>query len=250
MDHQIIRQLFEHCIEAEGLLRHYPEFRNELETKLKQIAPNTIGRYGQLQEWLEDKDDTADTHRHISHLWGVYPGTDITWKDSAMMLAARRSLIYRGDEGTGWSLAWKVNCWARFHDGDHALKLLNKLLSNAVGATGEHGGVYPNLFDAHPPFQIDGNFGGAAGVTEMLLQSQDGVLDILPALPSALPDGNVKGIKARGGFTLDIQWQNGSLKTIIITSHSGGPCTLRYHDKKTTFSTFAGKTYHLNGNLE
>jgi len=250
MDHQIIRQLFEHCIEAEGLLRHYPEFRNELETKLKQIAPNTIGRYGQLQEWLEDKDDTADIHRHISHLWGVYPGTDITWKDSAMMLAARRSLIYRGDEGTGWSLAWKVNCWARFHDGDHALKLLNKLLSNAVGATGEHGGVYPNLFDAHPPFQIDGNFGGAAGVTEMLLQSQDGVLDILPALPSALPDGNVKGIKARGGFTLDIQWQNGSLKTIIITSHSGGPCTLRYHDKKTTFSTFAGKTYHLNGNLE
>jgi len=252
MDHQIIRELLRHCIIAENRLypHHYPEFQHTLKVTIDRLATNTIGRYGQLQEWLEDKDDTADTHRHISHLWGVYPGTDITWKDSALMLAARQSLLYRGDEGTGWSLAWKVNCWARFHDGDHALKLLNKLLSNAVGATGEHGGVYPNLFDAHPPFQIDGNFGGAAGVAEMLLQSQNGVLDILPALPSALPDGDVKGINARGGFTLDIQWQNGSLKSIIITSHSGGPCTLRYHDKKATFITFAGKTYHLNGNLE
>ena len=251
MDHQIIRELLRHCIIAENrLYHHYPEFQHSLKYTIDHLAPNTIGRYGQLQEWLEDKDDTADTHRHISHLWGVYPGSDITWKDSAMMLAARQSLLYRGDEGTGWSLAWKVNCWARLHEGDHALKLLNKLLSNAVGATGEHGGVYPNMFDAHPPFQIDGNFGGAAGVAEMLLQSQNGILELLPALPKALPAGEVKGLKARGGFTVDMRWQNGTLQSLLITSQSGGPCILRYGDLKATISTFAGKTYHLNGQLK
>lgn len=251
MDHQIIRELLRHCIKAENLLyHHYPEFQNTLRVTIDHIAPNTIGRHGQLQEWLEDKDDTADTHRHISHLWGVYPGADISWKDSTMMRAARQSLLYRGDEGTGWSLAWKVNCWARFREGDHALKLFNKLLSNAVGATGEHGGVYPNLFDAHPPFQIDGNFGGAAGFAEMLIQSQDGTIDLLPALPTALPNGEVKGLKARGGFTLDLKWQNGILESLTIISTTTGPCTLRYLDQKITIPTFAGKTYHLNGQLK
>ncbi|HVS97871.1 MAG TPA: glycoside hydrolase N-terminal domain-containing protein [Puia sp.] len=250
MDHQIIRDLFRNCIAAEAILRHYPEFRQELQKALPRIAPDRIGRYGQLQEWLEDKDDTTDTHRHISHLWGVYPGTDITWKDSALMRAARQSLIYRGDAGTGWSLAWKVNCWARFRDGDHALRLVDKLLSSAVGATGEHGGVYPNLFDAHPPFQIDGNFGGAAGIAEMLVQSQDGPIDLLPALPSALPEGSVNGICARGGFELAIRWRDGSLQSVAVTSHAGGPCLLRYKDRTLRLATTAGKTYRLTGELQ
>ena len=157
----------------------------------------------------------------------------------------------RGDLATGWSLAWKVNCWARLQEGDHALILLNKLLSNAVGATGEHGGVYPNMFDAHPPFQIDGNFGGAAGLAEMLLQSNTwGVLEILPALPTALPDGEVIGIKARGGFTLDLRWQNGALQELTLHSTTNSPCTLRYRDKTVTITTFASKTYHLNDQLK
>jgi alpha-L-fucosidase 2 len=251
MDHQIIRDLFRNCIEAARVLRLYPEFAELLLAKYRQIAPNQIGKYGQLQEWLEDKDDKSDTHRHISHLWGVYPGTDITWKDTAMMKAARQSLLYRGDDGTGWSLAWKVNCWARFRDGDHALRLVDKLLSDAAGTQGgERGGVYPNLFDAHPPFQIDGNFGGAAGITELLLQSQDSVIDILPALPAALRDGGVKGICARGGFVLDLQWQGGVLQRVKLLSGAGGECMLRYADKTLKMGTQKGKTYTFDGQLK
>ncbi len=250
MDHQVIRDLFRNCIAAAAILHIDTVFCHTLEDKCKQIAPNQIGKYGQLQEWLEDKDDTADTHRHISHLWGVYPGTDITWKDSALMQAARQSLIYRGDEGTGWSLAWKVNCWARFREGDHALRLVNKLLSSAVGAQGEHGGVYPNLFDAHPPFQIDGNFGGAAGIAELLLQSQDSSIDILPALPAALPDGVVKGLCARGGFELDLSWSHGMLQNATLVSRAGGSCTLRYKDHRLHLLARAGEPVHLNGELK
>ena len=247
MDHQIIRDLFKNCIAAARVLGMYPEFADELRKKYEQLAPNQIGKYGQLQEWLEDKDDTADTHRHISHLWGVYPGTDITWKDSALMKAARQSLIYRGDDGTGWSLAWKVNCWARFRDGDHALRLVDKLLSDAAGTSGgERGGVYPNLFDAHPPFQIDGNFGGAAGIAEMLLQSQDSVIELLPALPAGLPDGEVKGICARGGFVLGFEWRNGMLGQVRMLSRAGGECVLKYKDKVLNLVTQKGKTYNLN----
>jgi len=247
MDHQIIRDLFKNCIAAARVLGMYPEFANELRKKYEQLAPNQIGKYGQLQEWLEDKDDTADTHRHISHLWGVYPGTDITWKDSALMKAARQSLLYRGDDGTGWSLAWKVNCWARFRDGDHALRLVDKLLSDAAGTKGgERGGVYPNLFDAHPPFQIDGNFGGAAGISEMLLQSQDSVVELLPALPAGLPDGEVKGICARGGFVLDFDWHSGMLGQVRVLSRGGGEFVLKYKDKVVKLVTQKGKTYKLN----
>lgn len=250
MDHQIIRDLFRNCIDAARLLGVDQAEARVWQEKYGRIAPDQIGKYGQLQEWLEDKDDTADTHRHISHLWGVYPGTDITWKDSVLMKAARQSLLYRGDEGTGWSLAWKVNCWDRFLDGNHALRLVNKLLSNAVGAVGEHGGVYPNLFDAHPPFQIDGNFGGAAGIAEMLVQSQDSLIDILPALPSALPEGQVKGICARGGFVLDVSWKNGQLQDLVVLSRSGGVCKLLCGAHAITLSTTAGERLHLDGRLK
>jgi alpha-L-fucosidase 2 len=251
MDHEIIHDLFYNTSSAAFILHTDSVFRTSIRKMTAEIAPYYIGRHSQLQEWLEDKDDTADTHRHISHLYALYPGQGIFFYEKTLADAARQSLIYRGDEGTGWSLAWKVNCWARLREGDHALKLFNKLLSNAVGATGEQGGVYPNLFDAHPPFQIDGNFGGAAGLAEMLLQSNTWqVLDILPALPSALPDGDVKGIKARGGFSLDIHWRNGALQSLDISSRSGGLCIVRYRDNEARITTFAGKTYHLNGHLQ
>lgn len=251
MDHQIIRDLFRNCIAASRVLGLSSGFGHELELKYRQIAPNQIGKYGQLQEWLEDKDDTTDTHRHISHLWGVYPGTDITWKDSALMRAARQSLLYRGDDGTGWSLSWKVNCWARFRDGDHALRLVDKLLSDAAGTQGgEKGGVYPNLLDAHPPFQIDGNFGGAAGIGELLLQSQDSSIDLLPALPFGLPDGEVKGICARGGFVLDFRWHKGGLEAVRVWSGAGGECVLRYKNRVRKVFTQKGRTYRFDGELE
>jgi alpha-L-fucosidase 2 len=166
-----------------------------------------------------------------------------------MMKAARQSLIYRGDAGTGWSLAWKVNCWARFHDGEHALRLVDKLLSDAVGATGEHGGVYPNLFDAHPPFQIDGNFGGAAGIAEMLVQSQDSVIELLPALPLALTTGEVRGIHARGGFSLDISWTNGKLRRVIVRSRTGQGCRLSYRGH-TLHLTHTARSVELDGELK
>jgi alpha-L-fucosidase 2 len=252
MDHQIIRDLFKNCIAAGRVLRVDSVFGRVLAKKYGRIAPNKIGRYGQLQEWLEDKDDTTDTHRHISHLWGVYPGTDISWKDPVMMRAARQSLLYRGDDGTGWSLAWKVNCWARFLDGDHALRLVDKLLSSAAGTQGgEKGGVYPNLFDAHPPFQIDGNFGGAAGIAEMLLQSQNDTLDLLPALPAALPEGSIRGICARGGFVLDIKWSHGVLQQVGLTASKGGDCILRYGKRRVLrIVTQKGKKYTFTGELK
>ena len=278
MDHQIIRDLFRNCITAGELLGEDKKFGRLLSATITQMAGNKVGRYGQLQEWMEDKDDTADTHRHISHLWGVYPGVDITWKDSTMMKAARQSMLYRGDEGTGWSLAWKVNCWARFLDGDHALRLVNKLLSSAAGAQGGEnvrktgrvenvtrfpersnvspsdneppvrsgGGVYPNMLDAHPPFQIDGNFGGAAGIGEMLVQSQDSVIELLPALPRALPEGEVRGIRARGGFALNMSWKQGQLFKLVILSLRGQTCRIHYRAHTKIFKTIAGKRYDLS----
>jgi alpha-L-fucosidase 2 len=251
MDHQIIRELFANCIEAATILKRDANFVDTLRAKRVLIAPNEIGKQGQLKEWLEDVDDTNNRHRHVSHLWGVFPGTDITWKDSAMMKAARQSLIYRGDGGTGWSLAWKVNLWARFKDGDHALRMVQGLLEPAIDAMGrETGGVYNNLFDAHPPFQIDGNFGGAAGMAEMLVQSHLGEIELLPALPAALPDGSVKGICARGGFVLNLTWKGGKLQNLEVVSRTGGVCRLKYGNKQAEIATQRGGRYTLNGELK
>lgn len=247
MDHQIIRSLFKNCIEVAKILKTDAEFSLLLQNKYAQIAPNQIGKFGQLQEWLEDKDDTTNKHRHVSHLWGVHPGNEINWDETpAFTKAARQSLMYRGDEGTGWSLAWKINFWARFKDGDHALQMVKMLLRPASGA----GGSYVNLFDAHPPFQIDGNFGGSAGITEMLLQSHTSFIDLLPALPRDLPQGNIKGIRARGGFELDFSWEKAALKTLKIKSLAGNVCQLRYGGKVLKFPTKKGSIYEFDGQLQ
>ncbi len=247
MDHQIIRSLFQSVVQAASILGEDKAFADSLALKYKQIAPNQIGKYGQLQEWLEDKDDTTNTHRHVSHLWGVYPGNEINWRQSAdLMKAARQSLIYRGDEATGWSLAWKINFWARFLDGDHAYNMVKMLIKPAEGGSGS----YVNLFDAHPPFQIDGNFGGAAGISEMLMQSQLNEIDILPALPKELSEGNVRGMCARGGFQLNFKWKSGQLVSVEVLSTAGGVCKLNYKGRSVSFDTSAGSKYIFNGSLE
>ncbi|TCD12176.1 glycoside hydrolase family 95 protein [Pedobacter frigidisoli] len=247
MDHQMIRSLFRNCIEAAAILNVDESFRKSLEEKEKNVAPNQIGKHGQLQEWLEDKDDTTNKHRHVSHLWGVFPGNDITWdQDSKMMNAAKQSLLYRGDDATGWSLAWKINFWARFKDGDHAMKLIKLLLKPA----GTGAGSYVNLFDAHPPFQIDGNFGGAAGIAEMIVQSHQGYIDILPALPSTIPDGKISGLRARGGFELDLSWNKGVLTSLNVKSNVGGICKIHYKNLVISIQTKAGESYKLNGDLK
>lgn len=248
MDHEIIRSLFRAVIRASELLDTDLVLRKELQSKLVKIAPNQIGRFGQLQEWLQDVDDTTNKHRHVSHLWAVFPGNEINWDETPeLMKAARQSLIYRGDAATGWSLGWKINLWARFRDGDHAFKLVQMLLSPAE-KNGE--GSYHNLFDAHPPFQIDGNFGGAAGIGEMLLQSHTKYIDLLPALPSALPQGKVSGICARGGFQLDLNWKEGELQSVRILSLAGRDCSIRYRGKTISFKTQKGKMYRLNKALQ
>ena len=254
MDHQIIRSLFKACIEASSLLNTDMEFAGILKKMVPEIAPDRIGRHGQLQEWVEDKDDPHNKHRHVSHLWAVHPGNEINWETSPeLMKAARQSLLYRGDEGTGWSLAWKINFWARFLDGNHAYDMV-KLLFRPVQIDKEvytgGGGSYANLFDAHPPFQIDGNFGAPAGMVEMLIQSHAGEIHILPALPDALPDGFIRGVRARGGFVLDFEWMAGKLQKLKVRSTAGQPCTIRYAGQTVTFDTRKNKSYSFDGALK
>ena len=241
MDHQIIRNLFANTIEAAGILGVDKSFAAELKKKRAKIAPNQIGRFGQLQEWLEDVDNPDNQHRHVSHLWGLHPGNEIhPLTTPELAEACKVTLSHRGDGGTGWSRAWKINFWARLLDGDHAFLLLRNLmvLTESGKTAYEKGGLYPNLLDACPPFQIDGNFGFTSGITEMLLQSHlrnkngDFYQDILPALPLALPSGKITGIKGRGGFEFSITWKNGKLVSVEVKSLLGNRSVIRYMGKE------------------
>lgn len=227
MDNELIANLWNIVIRSSKMLNTDADFAAHLKTRLGEMAPFQIGSWGQLQEWMFDWDDPADIHRHISHLWGLFPGSQISpYRTPELFDAARTSLIHRGDPSTGWSMAWKVCYWARLLDGDHAYKLITDQL-NLVRNEPKRGGTYPNLFDAHPPFQIDGNFGCAAGIAEMLMQSYDGFIYLLPALPAQWKDGEIKGLVARGGFDMDIKWKNGIVEKVTIRSRAGGNCRLR-----------------------
>jgi alpha-L-fucosidase 2 len=253
MDHQIIRNLFANTIEAAEILGVDTDFVKILKEKRAKIAPNQIGQHGQLQEWLEDKDDPKNEHRHVSHLWGLHPGDEIhPLITPELAEACKVTLSHRGDGGAGWSRAWKINFWARLLDGDHAFLLLKNLIIPSTiydRYTPEGGGLYMNLFDACPPFQIDGNFGATSGITEMLLQSHlrdnngDFYQDILPALPSELSKGKISGIKGRGGFEFSISWENGTLVKVEVKSLLGSNLNLRYSGKLINQKTNSGETY-------
>lgn len=251
MDHQIIRYLFDKVIQASELLAQDEPLRTELRTLYTQIAPNQIGRHGQLQEWLVDKDDPTETHRHVSHLWGLHPGNEITAEQADLFAAAEQSLRLRGDGGTGWSMGWKINFWARLKDGDHALTMLNNQLrlTGSSETVYDGGGTYPNLFDAHPPFQIDGNFGATSGIAEMLLQSHAGYLELLPALPERWLSGRVQGLCARGGFVVDIKWQAGELVAATIQAKLEQSCEVRYREQRVVLAAKPGGIYQLDAAL-
>ena len=228
MDNQLVYDVLSRTAMAIDILGGDKQYQQQVLDLLSLIPPMQIGKHTQLQEWLQDIDDPKSDHRHVSHLYGLFPGNQISpYKTPKLFEAARNSLIYRGDLATGWSIGWKVNLWARLLDGDHAYKIINNMLTIADGGQNRDGRTYPNMFTAHPPFQIDGNFGLTAGVAEMLLQSHDDAIHILPALPKNWPNGLVKGIVARGGFVLDMQWENEQVKTLKLVSRNGGKVRIR-----------------------
>jgi alpha-L-fucosidase 2 len=227
MDNQLVFDMLTRTALANEILGEDTVYRDNLQEMVKRIPPMHIGKYTQLQEWLEDLDDPKNEHRHVSHLYGLYPGNQISpYTTPDLFEASRNSLTYRGDMATGWSIGWKVNLWARLLDGNHAYKIVNNMLTIA-DRDNRDGRTYPNMFTAHPPFQIDGNFGLTAGVAEMLLQSHDGAVHLLPAMPDVWHTGFVSGIKARGGFEIDMNWVDGEAERIKVLSSIGGNLRLR-----------------------
>ena len=249
MDNQMMADLFGNMIDAAELMGEKDaEFVNTLKTVKSRLAPMKIGSWGQLQEWFEDWDDPKDNHRHVSHLWGMYPGRQITADGTPdLFKAVRTSLEARGDESTGWSMGWKVCLWARLLDGNHAYKLIQDQIKPAGGrGFGGRGGTYNNLFDAHPPFQIDGNFGCTAGIAEMLVQSHTGKVVLLPALPDVWKDGTVKGLQCRGGFVLDeLTWKDGKPATVKVRSTVGGKLNISWNGQDQSIDTKSGKVYTI-----
>jgi alpha-L-fucosidase 2 len=245
MDMEILRDLFTNCVQASEILGRDKPFRQQLAAARARLAPLQVGSAGQLQEWLEDWDTRAPEihHRHTSHLYGLFPSDQIDFYTTPeLAAAAKKTLAMRGDKATGWATAWRINFWARLHDGDHAYAILQYLLAPEL--------TYPDLFDSCPPFQIDGNFGGASGIAEMLLQSQNGGIEILPALPKAWPDGSVKGLRTRGGFEVGLEWKDGRLVSATVHSLLGNPCQVRYGEKMVELKIKSGGTVHLDGNLQ
>lgn len=246
MDNQLVCDLLRNTTAAARLLGEDAAFIDTLVNIESRLAPMQVGRWGQLQEWMEDWDNPRDRHRHVSHLWGLYPGNQITEATPELFEAAKKSLIARGDPSTGWSMGWKVCLWARLLDGNHAMKLIREQIKPAFNGHGESGGTYPNLFDAHPPFQIDGNFGCTAGIADMLVQSHAGYIHLLPALPDDWSTGTVKGLRCRGGFEVkELTWSNGEVTHATILSTSGGKLRIKINGEMREINTQEGESIKL-----
>jgi alpha-L-fucosidase 2 len=243
-DMALIRGLFQKILKAAEILQMDGPFKTEIQNALDRLYPYQIGHKGNLQEWYHDWEDQHPQHRHISHLIGLHPDDQISPLTSPDLAeACRRSLELRGDGGTGWSKAWKINMRARLLDGNHAHKMLRthlRYVDPSPETQYSGGGTYPNLFDAHPPFQIDGNFGGTAGVAEMLLQSHNGEIHLLPALPDSWASGYIRGLRARGGYTVDQEWKDGKLFRAVIHPDFDGKVTIRYKDNVKTLNLKSG----------
>jgi len=249
-DLAIIRELFNDYVMASEILNADPDMRNKVKNALKKMRPYQIGKEGNLQEWYHDWKDEDPKHRHLSHLFGAYPGYSITTaQDPRLADAVRKTLTVRTNDGTGWAITWRINLWARMQNGERAYDALKKLLrfvGNGAEVKMKGGGTYANLFCAHPPFQIDGNFGGGAGIAEMLLQSHQGYIELLPAIPVEWKEGKVKGLVARGGYVMSMEWKDGKLVSAILKAKNTGTCKVKYGNKTIDISAIAGKEYLLN----